>query len=843
MRDDALTASRPVRLEGIMKAESSLNDVFRFVCLRPPSLPTDPVTLKATQFAAAIGQAGQPPLRREAGDRYLRPGGESVRAVSGVQLGITMDPVLAGLSEDATAGAFAARFGDIAALVATPGFRLDIQRLSDTLLAAMFAGSGIPPQLGRLEALFHGYVLLEMVAADPGAADLIVRPFLRRPLLLPFPNDWFVPAGGRAVVRAVGMADLLVVRRQIKRYEATEIAYVENIMSGETRSRDHRFLSRIEDTLSVENETTKERSEELETTERFELNRETARTIQEDQKFGFSLSVSATFGSTMEVQTGLNAELSRSSETTAQDSSAYAQEIVARSLERIEERVRTERISKLLRETEENNRHAFVNGAGEHVAGIYQFLDKIYEAQVFNYGNRLMFDLMVPEPASFLWHLESVPDNASEVKLPAAPMVYDLKPIDLLYADGDLGRAHHYMAVATRYGAAGIDVPPPERQVVTLTLKEPTADGTAGNEADQARTVRVLDIPLPDGYVPTAATLVATALSDTGSVRLYVTIGDRTLDLSGDTEDIGFGRVLRRDNVADPIDLRHVALTGPSALKLTLVTWETANYALTVNVECIVSPDHVRKWQMATHDLIRAAYQNRLLEYNDQVARLNAEARATRAAGTNGFGFPPGKRLQIMLTELKKHALTIFTDEALYERDFSSRVDSPAPNDVPRFDPAKAAANGSFIRFMEQAFEWNHMQYAFYPYFWGARSDWPSRFRKEDPDYEFEQFLQAGAARVVVPVRPGFAEAVGHYLETRELWLGDDKPPSIGSALYVSIVDELKERTGGDGLPSRVGKPWEIRLPTSLVLLRRAAGLPAWQETPPDSWEWTPVEG
>lgn len=533
-----------------MKAESSLNDVFRFVCLRPPSLPAGPVTLNATPFAAAIGQAGQPPKRREAADLYLRPGGESVRAVSGVQLGVSMDAALAVLSEDATAGTFAGRFGDIAALVASPGFRFDSQRLSDTLLAAMFAGAGIPPQLRRLEALFHGYALLELVAGDPANADLMVVPFLHRPLLLPFPNDWFAAAGGRAVVRAVGMADLLVVRRQIKRYEATEIAYVENIMSGETRSRDHRFLGRIEDTLSVENETTMERSEELETAERFELNRETARTIQEDQKFGFSLSVSATFGSTMEVQSGLNAELSRSSETTAQESSAYAQEIVARSLERIEERVRTERVSKLLRETEETNRHAFVNGAGEHVAGIYQFLDKIYEAQVFNYGNRLMFDLMVPEPASFLWHLEAVPDSASDVKLPAAPIVYDLKPFDLLYADEDLGRAHHYMTVAARYGAAGIDVPPPGRQVVTLTLKEPTADGTTGNEADQPRTVRVLDIALPEGYVPAAATLVATALSDTGAVRLYVTIGDRTVDLSGETEDIGSGRVLRSDNLA-----------------------------------------------------------------------------------------------------------------------------------------------------------------------------------------------------------------------------------------------------------------------------------------------------
>ena len=34
--------------------------------------------------------------------------------------------------------------------------------------------------------------------------------------------------------------------------------------------------------------------------------------------------------------------------------------------------------------------------------GIYQWVDKKYKARILNYGKRLLFDVVVPEPAAFL---------------------------------------------------------------------------------------------------------------------------------------------------------------------------------------------------------------------------------------------------------------------------------------------------------------------------------------------------------------------------------------------------------------------------------------------------------
>ena len=50
---------------------------------------------------------------------------------------------------------------------------------------------------------------------------------------------------------------------------------------------------------------------------------------------------------------------------------------------------------------EEHPRLNNVAGGG-HIAGVYQWVNKVYQAQMFNYGIRMMYDFMVPEPAAFL---------------------------------------------------------------------------------------------------------------------------------------------------------------------------------------------------------------------------------------------------------------------------------------------------------------------------------------------------------------------------------------------------------------------------------------------------------
>lgn len=130
------------------------------------------------------------------------------------------------------------------------------------------------------------------------------------------------------------------------------------------------------------------------------------------------------------------------------------------------------------------------------------------------------------------------------------------------------------------------------------------------------------------------------------------------------------------------------------------------------------------------------------------------------------------------------------------------------------------------------------MQYAFYPYFWSDYGRWEDKFKYDDPNYEFQQFMQAGSARVIVPVRLGYEEAVAHYLHTGEIWDGES-PPQIGDPLYFSIINEIKERAGhSDNPPIPYGKSWEVRVPTSLVKLKADDELPKWKEKEGELWVW-----
>ena len=142
-----------------------------------------------------------------------------------------------------------------------------------------------------------------------------------------------------------------------------------------------------------------------------------------------------------------------------------------------------------------------------------------------------------------------------------------------------------------------------------------------------------------------------------------------------------------------------------------------------------------------------------------------------------------------------------------------------------------------YARFFEQAFEWEHMTYVYYPYFWGWKDAWLKHMLLDDIDAKFADFLRAGAARVVFPVRPGFEAAVIHYLETGHIWNGGP-PPDITGSLYVPIVVEVQEATGAPGNETPVGEPWTYTLPTTLVHLRPHHDLPAWEKV---GEEWRPV--
>ena len=109
---------------------------------------------------------------------------------------------------------------------------------------------------------------------------------------------------------------------------------------------------------------------------------------------------------------------------------------------------------------------------------------------------------------------------------------------------------------------------------------------------------------------------------------------------------------------------------------------------------------------------------------------------------------------------------------------------------------------GEFIKFIHQALEWENVNYVLYPYFWSEpdKERWDFIQSLFHTDHVHRAFLRAGAARVVIPVRPGFEknflaftegyfeEAFKNVTEKGLKDVLDEKHP------YITIAQELENR-------------------------------------------------
>jgi len=247
--------------------------------------------------------------------------------------------------------------------------------------------------------------------------------------------------------------------------------------------------------------------------------------------------------------------------------------------------------------------------------------------------------------------------------------------------------------------------------------------------------------------------------------------------------------------------------------------YQVEAYSMTVEIFCERTQFALEQWALKTFAAIEEAFAAKQTAYRQALSAAQAEA------ATAAYGRSPGLNAEIINSELRKQCLTLVTGQEF--EGFGALEMSSEGYAEPNLE--RTEQQMPYVRFFEQAFEWEHITYTFHPYFWGWKQAWRKRMLLDDTDPTFAGFLRAGAARVVFPVRPGFEEAVLHYLETGQIW-GGGPPPTLNSELYVSIVKEIQEAEGAPGEELPEGEPWPVVLPTTLVRLRPHDDLPEWEK-------------
>lgn len=580
-----------------------------------------------------------------------------------------------------------------------------------------------------------------------------------------------VPTG--ANVRPLGIGDLKVVKQNLLRYEASEVAHVENILKGQQKERVHSVKQKTEETLIVEQEKSTSSERDLQTTDRFELTDESSSTVAEKRQNETGVTVTASYGP---VSISANTKFSDSStsEQSSKISRSFAREVVDRSVEKVQQRVREERVRKTTLEIEETNRYSLTATAAS-VVGIYRWIDKVYWAQVNVYGKRLMLEFMVPEPAALYLYSQTKKPEESGAVSPPEPLNITSKDI----------QRWNYAALAARY-AAEVEAPPPSIQIAKYA-------GRAHTETAPT------NITVPDGYVGISGGPAYTGYAYAGAT-ISIMLGT---DYWTSTQ--------------TPWYYKHLDEAATGAIPLMVSQSGFASYNVTAVVVCVPSDTLFEQWQLNTFKAIRQAFQLRLGEYQEYLARQNRNDTPLQLR-------PDREARDIERRELQRACIEMLSQQHF---DALGAIKDNPKSGWPEIDFQSVEQQGQYALFFQHGFEWEQITYVFYPYFWARQSEWPKKLAAAGGDMLFSRFLMAGFARVVVPVRPAHESDILYFLETGRIW-GDTEPPILGDPRFVSIVDEIKESLDApdQGVPE--GDPWQFKIPTSLVLLDDTGKLPEW---------------
>ncbi len=603
----------------------------------------------------------------------------------------------------------------------------------------------------------------------------------------------FIPKTNiRSLIKPLGIGDLKVVKQTIKKYATGEVAHIENVLRGESKERDHRVLDRTEDIFTFTNETEEETTKDTQTTDRFELKKESENTVQEQMSVQAGVTVSGSYGV---VTFGAHGDFAYSTSSTesSKNSSNFAREVVDKSVSKIQKRTKEERTTKKLHEVEEINKHGIDNSKNpDHTTGIYRWVDKYYEAQIYNYGKRMMFEFIIPEPAAFYAYAQTHKPKKNIIPPKTLPTYLTHKNIT----------EYNYQDFIRDYNIQGLTPPPPMFKTVSIVLSSDAQiqNGTALSKSSK-------ELIVPEGYVFNNCSFSLSTIYE-NYPQMKFSIG---------ANDLGWA-TLTNTSAKKRWDFQAGGISGyDGIIPVSINCYDINSFFINVTVNCIRTAAKYEQWQIQAFEKIMAAYKALQMDYEQKVAAQET------IQGIAIQGQNPRTNREIEKTELKKQCIKMLMDTYLFGS-FDALKDPGIG--YPDFDIFDAFEEGKIIQFFEQAFEWENLIYLFYPYFWARKNQWVNKSNTYDTDPLFTKFLQAGSSRVVMPVHPAYNDAVMYFLENNgAIWKGGE-PPRLNDPLYISLADELRNQTDdlAGALPE--GDPWEVVLPTTLVYLQNDSVLP-----------------
>lgn len=716
------------------------------------------------------------------------------------------------------------------------------ERLLDTLAAALLlpAEAALAQRANRLllvlallttwaELAVHGNhtTVDDMLFDSPQQILALLR---HRFVVLPNPPfPQVLPENRVRLVRAATVADLWVVRSEWRCYVAGELADIRNLMAQERLSHRTLRIDETEITSTVEEQNVSITDTSTETSETSEFTSATRREVDLAIHAEGQVNTSGQYGPT-KVDTHFGGAVDYSLRDASERATRIARGAVSRAAAHEESRVRTERTERTLSRFESEQTHGFEPGKSAQ-RGVYRWVDRIDRLQMYRYPDRLQLEFQLPEPGRFLLgQLKSSPRQGRH----SDPGEFTVKAADVT--------RDSYSDLAVKYAAGAVPAPPQQTISITAGLStdkvELPGDTVAWNAPVASKTV---EVAIPAGYAATTAVFDGHATPVHGKWRRERTQSGSFEDLEGfhtltmsvaaggdcvtavNSGPVGGGNTVQDEGTADGevqytqamLEIADTITLDPpvaSKVPIALSAVGASSAIASVELACQLTREGELQWRQEVLDALLAGYQAQVRAYQDEQEQLGL--------GQAIYERSPARNAEMTREELKRQAISWLLGESPFlGRDAISPHSDDADYNI---DTALTVADD--IQFLEQALEWSNLVYVAYPYYWARRDQWTELEKLETADPDLARFLRSGSARVVVPARPGFDEAVQHWLMWRQPW-GGGAPPVPGEALYLSVAEEIRDLTQPppDGVP---GDSWEVRLPTTLQYLDPKENLP-----------------
>lgn len=621
-------------------------------------------------------------------------------------------------------------------------------------------------------------------------------------------------------INRIGVADYRKVEQELCCYVPGEVSHIENIMAKEYKERSTRNLTSTENTFETSSEREIEESNDTTSTERHEMTSEVANVIEKDREnnFGFDTSVSGEYAK-VDFTAAAYGDFSMGTSTSNSNSQArtYAEDVTRRALERIVQKTSTKRTSRILREFEETNRHGFDNREGEaHVTGVYRWIDKVYKNRIVNYGKRLMYEFMIPEPSRYYKQaiiIQAEEENVTPTDSGSAPMTVPkpTHPSEHGINGSDSITRENYEQFTSLYSIKNPEAPLDAQVDITGGYNGAPGNGDSNYTFNLPSPVNV-----PANYVCKSINY-SLNYHHKSNVKQY---GGITIAIGGKSKTYPNPKGSGNKSASDTFTSLNIA--SPGSINSSTNTKKITQFALTFTGKCYVSDQEMARWRESIYADIMSAYEEQLRIWNEaqelqQTADVIQEAQET---GPKTIATSPKFNQEIVIRELKRLCIEMLTTPFGIEQGRDFYLDGECQPPIPRLELTKKLDGySSHVKFFEQAFDWSILSSVFYPYYWAKKCDWTSLFQAQaGDDHMFRAFLQSGMARLIVPVREGFEDAVTFFMETGQIWNGNGMVIDTDDELYLSIVDEM---TVIDQTIEH--EEWETVVPSTLTVIQASS--------------------